>query len=140
MESDSHFKQQPFKVHSHFTSMNTTMMIPHETAFCLFVYSNSPLASFASAYSLQGILISHNASARVIRSNQSLVLQKVTRNSSGNYSCSAINAEGETVSNQLPLRVKCKCFSFLFVCLKSLSPQLPFQAREIVEKLLSLLL
>lgn len=53
-----------------------------------------------------GILISHNASARVIRSNQSLVLQKVNRNSSGNYSCSAINAEGETVSNQLPLRVK----------------------------------
>ncbi|KAL7041688.1 hypothetical protein ACKWTF_000854 [Chironomus riparius] len=53
-----------------------------------------------------GVLISHNASARVIRSNQSLVLQKITRNSSGNYSCSAINAEGETVSNQLPLRVK----------------------------------
>lgn len=56
----------------------------------------------------QGLVIAHNASARVIRSNQSLVLQKVTRNSSGNYSCSAINAEGETVSNQLPLRVKCK--------------------------------
>uniref|UniRef100_A0A182JBS5 Ig-like domain-containing protein n=1 Tax=Anopheles atroparvus TaxID=41427 RepID=A0A182JBS5_ANOAO len=53
-----------------------------------------------------GVLITHNASARVIRSNQSLVLQKVTRNSSGNYSCSAINAEGETVSNQLALRVK----------------------------------
>lgn len=59
----------------------------------------------------QGILITHNASARVIRSNQSLVLQKVTRNSSGAYSCSAINAEGETVSNQQPLRVKCKCLS-----------------------------
>uniref|UniRef100_A0A182PW16 Ig-like domain-containing protein n=1 Tax=Anopheles epiroticus TaxID=199890 RepID=A0A182PW16_9DIPT len=53
-----------------------------------------------------GVMITHNASARVIRSNQSLVLQKVTRNSSGNYSCSAINAEGETVSNQLALRVK----------------------------------
>ncbi|XP_055539389.1 nephrin-like [Wyeomyia smithii] len=53
-----------------------------------------------------GIMITHNASARVIRSNQSLVLQKVNRNSSGNYSCSAINAEGETVSNQLALRIK----------------------------------
>nr|XP_029724977.1 neural cell adhesion molecule 1-B-like [Aedes albopictus] len=53
-----------------------------------------------------GLMITHNASARVIRSNQSLVLQKVNRNSSGNYSCSAINAEGETVSNQLVLRVK----------------------------------
>ena len=49
----------------------------------------------------------------MIRSNQSLVLQKITRVSSGNYSCSAINAEGETVSNQLPLRVKCKCNSHL---------------------------
>ncbi|XP_055590143.1 B-cell receptor CD22-like [Uranotaenia lowii] len=53
-----------------------------------------------------GVLITHNASARVIRSNQSLVLQKVNRNSSGNYSCSAINAEGETVSNHLVLRIK----------------------------------
>ncbi|XP_058816592.1 CD166 antigen-like [Topomyia yanbarensis] len=53
-----------------------------------------------------GVMITHNASARVIRSNQSLVLQKVNRNSSGNYSCSAINAEGETVSNQLALRIK----------------------------------
>lgn len=76
------------------------------------------MATFNSSINLtllplvfQGIVISHNASARVIRSNQSLVLQKVTRKASGNYSCSAINAEGETVSNQLPLRVKCK-FSF----------------------------
>lgn len=57
---------------------------------------------------LQGVVLTHNASARVIRSNQSLVLQRVTRHSAGNYSCSAINAEGETVSNQLELRVKCK--------------------------------
>ncbi|XP_070500607.1 synaptogenesis protein syg-1-like isoform X1 [Chironomus tepperi] len=53
-----------------------------------------------------GIHLTHNASARIIRSNQSLVLQKITRNSSGNYACSALNSEGETVSNQLPLRVK----------------------------------
>jgi len=52
--------------------------------------------------------LAHNTSARVIRSNQSLVLQKVTRFSAGNYACSAINVEGETVSNQLPLRVKCE--------------------------------
>lgn len=68
------------------------------------------LTSNFQFYWLQGVLIAHNASARVIRSNQSLVLQKITRNSTGNYSCSAINAEGETVSNQLPLRVKCKYF------------------------------
>uniref|UniRef100_A0A1B0DE33 Ig-like domain-containing protein n=1 Tax=Phlebotomus papatasi TaxID=29031 RepID=A0A1B0DE33_PHLPP len=52
-----------------------------------------------------GVILTHNASARVIRSNQSLVLQRVTRSSSGNYSCSAVNAEGETVSNQLSLHV-----------------------------------
>lgn len=54
------------------------------------------------------MILTHNASARVIRSNQSLVLQKVTRSSSGNYSCSAVNSEGETVSNHLQLRVKCE--------------------------------
>lgn len=66
------------------------------------------LRRFRFFFSLQGVVLTHNASARVIRSNQSLVLQRVTRHSAGNYSCSAINAEGETVSNQLELRVKCK--------------------------------
>ena len=44
-------------------------------------------------------------SARIIRSNQSLVLQKVTRQSSGKYMCSAINSEGETLSNELEFTV-----------------------------------
>jgi hypothetical protein len=57
---------------------------------------------------LQGVLLSHNQSARIIRSNQSLVLQKVTRQSAGNYVCVATNREGETVSNELTFRVKCK--------------------------------
>ena len=54
--------------------------------------------------------MAHNATARIIRSNQSLVLQKVNRYSAGEYACSALNTEGETVSNQLSLRVKCKYF------------------------------
>ncbi|XP_063702814.1 hemicentin-2-like [Culicoides brevitarsis] len=53
-----------------------------------------------------GVVLTHNTTARIIRSNQSLVLQKITKNSAGNYACSAINPEGETVSNQLSLRVK----------------------------------
>ncbi|KAJ2953944.1 hypothetical protein O0L34_g1581 [Tuta absoluta] len=50
--------------------------------------------------------LAHNATARVFHSNQSLVLQKVTRHSSGRYACSALNGEGETVSNELHFRVK----------------------------------
>ncbi|XP_058123571.1 nephrin-like [Anopheles ziemanni] len=52
------------------------------------------------------ILLQYNGSARVIQSGQSLVLQKVTKQSAGYYACSAINAEGETVSDQQYLRVK----------------------------------
>ncbi|XP_055540205.1 uncharacterized protein LOC129726939 isoform X1 [Wyeomyia smithii] len=51
-------------------------------------------------------LLLHNASARVIQTNQSLVLQKVVKQSAGYYACSAINDEGETVGNQQFLRVK----------------------------------
>lgn len=47
-------------------------------------------------------------SARIIRSNQSLVLQKVTRQSAGKYVCSAVNSEGETLSNELSFRVQCE--------------------------------
>ncbi|KAF4525670.1 hypothetical protein B566_EDAN010659, partial [Ephemera danica] len=57
-------------------------------------------------YILNDILLSHNTSARVIRSNQSLVLQKVTRQSAGHYACAAVNSEGEGVSNKLDFRVK----------------------------------
>lgn len=46
--------------------------------------------------------------ARIIRSNQSLVIQKVTRANAGKYVCSAVNTEGETLSNDLPFRVQCK--------------------------------
>lgn len=34
------------------------------------------------------------------------MLQKVTRSSAGKYSCSALNSEGETVSNEFLLKVK----------------------------------
>ncbi|XP_017771245.1 PREDICTED: nephrin [Nicrophorus vespilloides] len=53
-----------------------------------------------------GVVLNHNMSARIIRSNQSLVLQKVTRQSAGRYVCSAVNTEGETLSNELAFRVQ----------------------------------
>ncbi|XP_043273728.1 hemicentin-1-like isoform X2 [Venturia canescens] len=53
-----------------------------------------------------GDILTHNQSARIIQSNQSLVLQSVTRGSAGFYVCSATNALGETRSEPLHLRVK----------------------------------
>lgn len=87
----------------------------------LSLYCSKPISSHF-AYILfvpfvQGAVLTHNATARVIRSNQSLVLQRVTKHSAGNYSCSAINGEGETVSNQLELRVKCKFSQYIQICM-----------------------
>ena len=40
--------------------------------------------------------------------NQSLVLQSMGRNATGNYYCVATNAEGTTFSNPVQLDIKCK--------------------------------
>ncbi|XP_069944398.1 protein turtle homolog A isoform X2 [Cherax quadricarinatus] len=50
--------------------------------------------------------LSHNVSAGIIKSNQSLVLQGVSRDSSGEYTCSAANLEGSGDSNAVQLSVK----------------------------------
>ncbi|KAL1437212.1 hypothetical protein MTO96_049194 [Rhipicephalus appendiculatus] len=44
--------------------------------------------------------------AKVITSNQSLVFQAIQRLNAGRYTCVATNSEGESVSNELHLRVK----------------------------------
>ncbi|XP_011496554.1 PREDICTED: hemicentin-1 [Ceratosolen solmsi marchali] len=53
-----------------------------------------------------GVILTHNTSARIIWSNQSLVLQSVTRNSAGLYVCAATNNIQETKSEPLEFRVK----------------------------------
>lgn len=58
--------------------------------------------------SFQNKLLQHNVQKGVIVSNQSLVLQKVTRSNGGNYTCIGYNAEGDGVSEPLYLNVMCK--------------------------------
>uniref|UniRef100_A0ABD2X1F1 Uncharacterized protein n=1 Tax=Trichogramma kaykai TaxID=54128 RepID=A0ABD2X1F1_9HYME len=47
----------------------------------------------------------NNLTLGIVLSDRSLVLQRVTRHSAGDYTCLAINDEGKTVSNPVPLRV-----------------------------------
>ncbi|GAB0092793.1 uncharacterized protein DMENIID0001_078290 [Sergentomyia squamirostris] len=48
----------------------------------------------------------HNTSYGIILSDHSLVLQSVTRNSAGDYTCLAANVEGKGTSNPVTLRVR----------------------------------
>lgn len=56
----------------------------------------------------QGMVVTQNMSSGVIFSTHSLVLQGVTRHNAGSYTCTAVNAKGETSSHPVPLRIQCK--------------------------------
>ena len=56
----------------------------------------------------QGRAVQQNSSAGIIMSNQSLVLQRIDRQTAGIYTCLATNVEGQGESNALALPVKCK--------------------------------
>ena len=64
--------------------------------------------------SSQGQLLDYNESAGVLPDGQKLTLRGVVKESAGEYSCSAVNGEGETRSSSVTLRVQCKWFSFFF--------------------------
>ncbi|XP_069951925.1 nephrin isoform X3 [Cherax quadricarinatus] len=74
------------------------------------VYFVCYITSNPSIYKLfwihEGQELHHNVSAGVIMSNQSLVLQRVSRAASGQYSCVASNIQGDGHSNPQLLRVK----------------------------------
>ncbi|XP_050712530.1 hemicentin-1-like [Eriocheir sinensis] len=55
---------------------------------------------------LDGEELHHNVALGVIQSNQSLVLQGVTRASTGDYTCTATNTQGSDASKPLHLAVK----------------------------------
>lgn len=56
---------------------------------------------------LQGETLYHDVGSGIIISNQSLVVQRVTRTDSGRYTCHVFNSEGEGVSEEVSLAVKC---------------------------------
>ena len=57
---------------------------------------------------VKGSALSHDVGSGIIISNQSLVVQRVTRADSGRYTCHVFNTEGEGVSNHVTLAVKCR--------------------------------
>lgn len=83
---------------------NNVSPITHSTFLPARYYTKLEIRNF----SLQNQILAHNTSARIIWSNQSLVLQSVTRSSAGRYVCAATNALNETRSEPLHFRVKCK--------------------------------
>ncbi|XP_062126409.1 protein turtle homolog A [Drosophila sulfurigaster albostrigata] len=50
--------------------------------------------------------LQHNVSVGIILSDQSLVLQSVSRASAGDYTCLAVNSEGKGLSNPVTLRIR----------------------------------
>ncbi|CRK88301.1 CLUMA_CG002080, isoform A [Clunio marinus] len=57
-----------------------------------------------------GVELHHNVTAGIILSDQSLVLQSVTKSLAGDYTCLAVNNEGRGTSNPVTLRVRCEYF------------------------------
>ncbi|XP_044730222.1 neural cell adhesion molecule 1 [Chrysoperla carnea] len=62
--------------------------------------------AYKLAWYLNGKELHHNVSAGVILSDQSLVLQGVTRAAAGDYICLAANSEGKGTSNPQQLKVR----------------------------------
>lgn len=74
------------------------------------VYFECNIRANPKAYKLSwfhnGVEIHHNVSLGVILSDQSLVLQSVTRATAGAYTCMAANSEGRGTSNPVSLIVR----------------------------------
>jgi hypothetical protein len=77
------------------------------------MYVGSTFSKKCLFLSSQGQLLDYNESAGVLPDGQKLTLRGVVKESAGEYSCSAVNKEGETRSSSVVLRVQCKWFSFI---------------------------
>ncbi|EDW63172.2 uncharacterized protein Dvir_GJ11152 [Drosophila virilis] len=71
--------------------------------FDCFVVAHPPV--FRIEWRHNEIPLVHNISQGVVISNYSLVLQGVTRDTAGNYTCVGFNAEGEGISVPFPLNI-----------------------------------
>ena len=82
-------------------------------------------------FSFQGIELRHNTSEGIILTNQSLVLQRISRRRSGSYTCQAANEVGRGSSQNIFLNVKCKiCFSPFITSLHSYRISNPFDIQN----------
>lgn len=62
---------------------------------------------------LQEEELHYNVTAGIVLSDHSLVLQSITRDSAGKYTCMAVNVEGRASSNVVNLEIMCKYVSLL---------------------------
>ena len=51
--------------------------------------------------------------AKILAGGKSLVLQKINREHSGNYTCIAYNLEGEQESNTVKIQVQCEYYMWV---------------------------
>ena len=61
-----------------------------------------------TVFTLQGIPLVSDSLAGVVITNGTLVLHQITRDASGDYTCSAENSEGSGTSHPVQLRVHCE--------------------------------
>ena len=64
---------------------------------------------------VQGAELRQNVREGVIMGNRSLVLQSLSTDNTGLYSCEAANSVGKGMSNVVNLGIKCKWLLFLFL-------------------------
>ena len=88
---------------------------PYHAAMSNWDESFVDLTSYVSSGHLplfiQGMDLRQDLRRGIIMGNQSLVLQSLGRNATGNYYCVATNAEGTTFSNPVQLDIKCNYFT-----------------------------
>lgn len=84
------------------------------------VYFSCNVEANPPAYKLtwwhNGEEVVHDLGHGIIITNDSLVLQKVTRDQAGSYTCEASNVEGDQVSKPVTITIMCKCYREIMDC------------------------